>query len=264
MLKFQLPTPTTYPYCHARLFYHESCNMCCSSGKVLLPRVPPPHELLQIFLDQTSESRHFRQYIRSYNHVFSFTSLGGHMDETIVANGRGIYSFRAQGAIYHRIRGFYPNDGSRPWFLQLYIYDTEHELQNRMLENPQLHQTIVHKLQQILHRCNPFVHVFRQLAQEPNIQICSLLIKERPSNQSQYNLPIASQVAAVIVTADTESMARGRDIKIVGHDENLINIQEIVGYYDPLQYLLLFPFGTYGWDTNTKNIWPKYLLPRIL
>ena len=72
-----------------------------------------------------------------------------------------------------------------------------------MLENPQLHQTIVHKLQQILHRCNPFVHVFRQLAQEPNIQICSLLIKERPSNQSQYNLPIASQVAAVIVTIDT-------------------------------------------------------------
>ncbi|XP_027905922.1 uncharacterized protein LOC114165517 [Vigna unguiculata] len=227
--------------------------MCCSGGKVLLPRVPPPHELLQIFSDQTSESRHFRQHIRSYNHVFSFTSLGVHMDETIVANGRGIYSFRAQGAIYHRIGGFYPNDGSRPRFLQLYIYDTEHELQNRMLENPQLHQTIVHKLQQILHRCNPFVHVFRQLAQEPNIQICSLLIKERPANQPQYNLPTASQVAAIIVTADTESMARGRDIKVVGHDGNLINIQETVGYYDPLQYPLLFPFGTYGWDTNTKN-----------
>ena len=90
-----------------------------------------------------------------------------------LANGRGIYSFRAKGEIYDRIRGFYPNDGSRPRFLQLYIYDTEHELQNRMLKSPQLHQIIVHKLQQILHRCNPFVHVFRQLAQEPNIQICS-------------------------------------------------------------------------------------------
>jgi len=72
-----------------------------------------------------------------------------------------------------------------------------------MLENPQLHQTIVHKLQQILHRCNPFVHVFRQLAQEPNIQICSLLIKERLVNQPHYNLPTTYQVAVVIVTADT-------------------------------------------------------------
>jgi len=48
-------------------------------------------------------------------------------------------------------------------------------------------------------------------------------------------------------------MAHGRDIKVVGHDENLINIQETVGYYDPLQYPLLFPFGTYDWDTNIKN-----------
>ena len=48
-------------------------------------------------------------------------------------------------------------------------------------------------------------------------------------------------------------MARGRDIKVVSHDGNLINIQETVGYYDPLQYPLLFPFGTYGWDLNTKN-----------
>ena len=47
------------------------------------------------------------------------------------------------------------------------------------------------------------MHVFRQLAQEPNIHICSLLIKERPTNQPQYNLPTTSQVAAVIVTIDT-------------------------------------------------------------
>jgi len=89
-------------------------------------------------------------------------------------------------------------------------------------------------LQQILHRCNPFVHVFRQLAQEPNIQICSLLIKERPANQPHYNLPTTSQVGAIIVTADTESMEHGRNIKVVDHNGNLINIQETIGYYDPL------------------------------
>ena len=122
------------------------------------------------------------------------------------------------------------------------------------METPHLHQTIINKLQQILHQCNPFVHVFRQLAQEQNIHECTLLIKECPANQPQYNLPTASQVAVIIVTGDTKSMARGRDIKVVSHDGNLINIQETVGYYDPLQYPLLFRFGTYGWDFNTKNL----------
>jgi len=73
MLKFQLPTPTTCPHCHARLFYHESSEQ-------IFPRVRPPHELLQIFSSQTFESRNFREHIRSYNHVFSFSSLVVHMD----------------------------------------------------------------------------------------------------------------------------------------------------------------------------------------
>ena len=48
-------------------------------------------------------------------------------------------------------------------------------------------------------------------------------------------------------------MVRGRDIKVETCAGNLMTIQEIVGYYDPLQYPLLFPFGTYGWDLNTRN-----------
>ncbi|XP_073152136.1 uncharacterized protein [Henckelia pumila] len=33
-----------------------------------------------------------------------------------------------------------------------------------------------------------------------------------------------------------------------------MNIQDIVGYYDPLQYPLLLPYGTYGWDINIRNM----------
>ncbi|XP_020963370.1 uncharacterized protein LOC107606759 [Arachis ipaensis] len=121
----------------------------------------------------------------------------------------------------------------RPRFLQLYIYDTEHELQNRMLENTQLHETLVFKLQQLLHRYNPFLHVFRQLAQRSDVHECSLVIRERPANQPQYSLPTASQVQT--------------------HTGSLRRIQKFVGYYDPLQYPLLFPFGTHGWDINTRS-----------
>ena len=92
--------------------------------------------------------------------------------------------------------------------MQLYIYDTEHELQNRMLENPRLHQPMVYKLQYILHRYNPFVHVFRQLALRPNVQEFSLLVKECLANQPQYQLPTTPQVAIVIVDEDSESTTR--------------------------------------------------------
>jgi hypothetical protein len=227
--------------------------MCCNGGDVSFPIVDAPPELLQLFLDASAQGSHFRQNIRSYNHVLSFTSIGVNVDETILATGRGIYTFRAQGSFYHIIGGFYPNQGTSPCFLQLYIYDTEHELQNRMLENPELHQTVVYKLQQMLHQYNPYVRKFKQLAQLPNVAECRLLIKERPINQPQYNLPSASQVAAIIVGGDDESIQSRRDINVIRHDGNLKKVQETKGYYDPLQYPLLLPFGTHGWDTNTRS-----------
>ncbi|XP_029150694.1 uncharacterized protein [Arachis hypogaea] len=91
-----------------------------------------------------------------------------------------------------------------------------------MLENTQLHETLVFKLQQLLHRYNPFLHVFRQLAQRSDVHECSLVIRERPANQPQYSLPTASQVAAIIVGDDVEIMIRGRDIKIRPDDHSTV------------------------------------------
>ncbi|XP_058746222.1 uncharacterized protein LOC131619101 [Vicia villosa] len=253
MAKSRLPNPTTCRRCNARLFHHESRDTCCSGGKVSFPRVDAPTEFQELFLDGSAEGKHFRQHIRSYNYVLSFTSIGVHVDESILASGRGIYTFRAQGAFYHNIGSFYPNEGDRPRFLQLYIYDTDNELHYRMRENPQLDESVVQKLQRLLHQYNPFVIRFKQLSLLPNISDCSLILKERPSNHPQYNLPSAEQVAAIIVGGDTESMAYGRDINVIRHDGNLKKVQETKGYYDPLQYPILFPFGTHGWDVNTAN-----------
>jgi hypothetical protein len=253
MIKALLPTPRTCRRCKAKLFYKETQYMCCKNGNVTVTQIAAPEELRQLFSDTTIEGRHFRQNIRGYNHVMSFTSLGVHTDETVHATSRGIYTFRAQGSIYHKIGGFHPNQGSRPRFLQLYIYDTDNELQNRMKENPHLNQAVVRRLQNMLHQYNPFVHNLRQLALQPNVHECRLLIKERPSNQPQYNLPSVSQVAAVIVGGDDVTLERGRDINIFSNDGNLQKVQETMGYYDPLQYPLLFPFGTYGWDLQTRN-----------
>jgi hypothetical protein len=91
--------------------------MCCIGGNVSFSIVNAPPELLQLFLDGSAEGHHFRQNIRSYNHVLSFTSIGVHVDESILATGRGIYTLCAQGSFYHKIGGFYSTAGTRPRYL---------------------------------------------------------------------------------------------------------------------------------------------------
>ncbi|KAL0311961.1 UNVERIFIED_CONTAM: hypothetical protein Sradi_5595400 [Sesamum radiatum] len=101
------------------------------------------------------------------------------------------------------------------------------------------------KLQRILNQCNP-VSVFRQLGQRSDLPECRLIIKQQAPNQHQYALPTASQVAAIIVDGEGIENLNNRDIMIEAMDGRLLNIQDVVGYYDPLQYPLLLPHGNVG------------------
>ncbi|XP_070677722.1 uncharacterized protein [Malus domestica] len=253
ILGCRLPAPTTCSYCYARLFTRETLNMCCLKGRVALPPIQSPPEMVALFSDQTNEGRHFRQNIRAYNHAFSFTSMGVHVDERINISGRGIYTFRAQGALYHKIGGLLPHEGNRPRFLQAYIYDTEHEVENQMCESEVLDRRVVEKIQQMLNNHNPFVHTLRSLGQRQDLPNCKLILKEQPIDRRQYSLPSASQVAAIIIDGDDATIANGRDIVVETISGRLSHVRDYVGFYDPLQYPLLLPYGTYGWDVNSRD-----------
>ncbi|KAK8942878.1 hypothetical protein KSP39_PZI009132 [Platanthera zijinensis] len=242
-----LSPPTTCRHCRAKLFHNETTTLCCKGGLVDVPDIPVPPELLELFSAQTTEGRNFRQNIRSYNHVFSFTSMGVTFDENMPAFNQGIYTFRAHGAIYHRIGSLLPEYGTRPRFLQMFIYDTEHELENRLNESPDLNLQTIEKISNILDAVNPFVQTLRQLARHSDLHQCRLLIKEKPSVERQYSLPTASQVAAILVGADDFLEANDRDIIVSTYSGDLLPVKEYSGYYDPLQYPLLFPHGSYGW-----------------
>ncbi|XP_028104090.1 uncharacterized protein LOC114303137 [Camellia sinensis] len=251
--RMQFPAPTTCRHCNARLFHRETSTMCWNNRTIILPPVTAPNEMIDIFSDQTVEGRHFRQNIRAYNHVFSFTSMGVHVDENLATRTRGVYTFRAQGAIYHKIGSLLPNSSDRPRYLQLYVYDTDHENENRMSENEELHLDLLDKIKNILNTHNPFVHTLRQLAQRLDIHECRLQIKEQPRNRPQYNLPTTLEVAAVLVGGEEAGYLKSRDIIVQSISGHLLNISDIVGYYDPLQYPLLLPSGSYGWNVNTRS-----------
>jgi len=129
--------------CNAMVWFRErtrsdssnsSCDvsMCCMKGKITLPyMIEPPPLLRQLFNGLNPRSGHFLANIRSYNNLFSFTSLGGKI-ETEINRGQGPPHFVISGQNYHCIGCLLPADGERPKFCQLYIYDTENELANRM------------------------------------------------------------------------------------------------------------------------------------
>ncbi|KAI5438928.1 hypothetical protein KIW84_024596 [Lathyrus oleraceus] len=234
----------------ASRFYQRAHDNKAGSSTTYASRVPSTDHNFTYPIFQQNDNHEARPFIKNIDD----NDCGVHVDEILIATGRGIYTFRAQGTIYHKIGGFHLNQDSRPRYLQLYIYDTDNELQNKMRENPILNQAVVYKLQKLLHQCNLFVIVFRQHALEPNIEECRLLIKERSSNQPQYSLPSASQVAAIVIgDGDEDTIERGRDINVINCDGKLTKVQETMGYYDPLQYPILLPFGTYGWDIETKT-----------
>lgn len=176
------------------------------------------------------------------------------VDESL-ANGRqGVYTFRAQGAIYHRIGSLLPTTNDRPRYLQVYIYDTEHELDNRMSQNEVLDRNLVEKIQGVLDDHNPFVHTFRFLSRRQDLPNCRLIIREQAMDRRQYTLPSASQVAAIIVGGEEVGNRHARDIIVETIGGNLLKVPDSAGYYDPLQYPLFMPYGTYGWDINTRTI----------
>lgn len=179
--------------------------------------------------------------------------MGVHYDEKLAGGGKGVYTFRAQGAIYHRIGSLLPTPDQRSRYAQSYILDPDLEVENRLKESDTLHKTLVEKIKDILQMHNPFVQVLRQLGQRDDLPTCRLIIKQQAPNKHQYSLPTINQVAAVIVDGDDVVDMYPRDIIIQTVGGTLKNVPDTAGYYDPLQYVLLLPYGSYGWEVSTNG-----------
>jgi hypothetical protein len=130
--------------CGAQMWYQErrgksresaipTFQMCCANGKVQLPNLRhPPDTLKQLLFDTKSkQSKHFQENIRMYNSMFAFTSPGMKFDKKF--NGsKGPPVLRLHGQPCHRIGSMLPANGEAPKFAQLYIYDTDNEVANRI------------------------------------------------------------------------------------------------------------------------------------
>nr|XP_016440177.1 PREDICTED: uncharacterized protein LOC107765981 isoform X3 [Nicotiana tabacum] len=189
-----LKTVPNCKFCGAKKFEYEPPGFCCNNGSIKLVSHEMPVELQNLYLGTTEECKHFRTYIRTYNNMFAFTSLGVNYDKELAKRNRGIYTFRVQGKMYHFINDLLPPSGIAK-NLQLYFYENDNELANRMACFEKMHESIVKKLMNIL-RINPYSIFLKFLIDVPNLSNYNIALKfDSGLDQRVYNLPTTSEVA---------------------------------------------------------------------
>jgi hypothetical protein len=222
-------------------------------GKVKIVTTPVPDELRRLYASQDPDAKYFRDNIRYFNSHFSFTSLGVVLDQRFCNNRSGVYTFRAQGQIYHRIEQLVPGDDG-PKHLQLYFYDTDADLQQRFRHSPNLDKDLIRKLLDIL-SSNPYVHIFRSLGSIPNLGEYRIELNTNIAlDQRVYNAPTVSQVAAVWVEGSDPRGHFDRSIMVYGISDHPQYIKAYHGCYDPLSYPLFFPNGEVGWNLDLPRV----------
>lgn len=258
-------------FCGAFFWYRERCvatstktdvryNLCCREGRVCLPALQPPPQLLKMLLSPNAcpDSNHFRDLIRTYNSLLSMTSIGCHVDEHI-NNGSAPYVFKISGEVYHRIGSLLPVADCRPSFLQLYVFDTENEINNRLApfsnakSNRMLRASLIEALVKMLDTHNVLVRHFRCLRDRYlQSNLCELQIRirsDRDHSAHQYSAPTASEIVGFVV-GDLSAEQKGRDIIVEHRSQGFKRVSAEHPSLMALQYPLTFPYGEDGYHPH--------------
>ncbi|XP_057730367.1 uncharacterized protein LOC130945682 [Arachis stenosperma] len=168
-----------------------------------------------------------------------------------VNNGTAPPIFKLGDQNYHSIGSLLPPDSLRPTFAQLYIYDTKNKIDNRigtLRSNEAINERdreIVAILRNMLDKYNSLAKNFRYVRDRYQQKNCTniklKLISQRTTDGRTYNLPSASEMAALIV-GDVDQLSKDRDIIIESQSRKLQRIDVFHPSYLALQYPLLFSF----------------------
>nr|GFB02851.1 hypothetical protein CTI12_AA260590 [Tanacetum cinerariifolium] len=154
------------------------------------------------------KSTSFIDNIRRYNSMFAFTSIDAKQDMS-VNQGHGTYCYRIQGENYHRMGTLLPDEGNPLMFAQLYIYDTQNEIDNRIkcvsnddstsTNNKVIDHQLTVDLRDMLDNINPLVSQFRMAGSTMNDS-------NKNSNNNRYD-------DNKVNTTDLTLRPRGRPFK---------------------------------------------------
>ncbi len=230
-------------YCKAYRWSEERPGFCCEKGQIRLPACKDIPEKLKALYDIPE----FLQNIRSYNNAVALASIGCH-EEVLPGFSP---TFKIHGKVFHRIGSLKPPDGQKPKFAQIYFHDTEHEVDNRLDHNPHLNRSTLQKLQDCLKVNNTYVQSLMyasELSNEnPDVNIV-IHAEKRPQQEHsrRYNIPTGSEVAVIMPGDQADHL----DIVLQTQTGKIQRINTLHRAYDPLHYVVLFPYGEDGYTEN--------------
>ena len=243
-------------------------SLCCSNGEIKLPPIKEPPEKLKCLLTGNTKDCDFRTKIRGYNSSLAFASMCVSGEEYKFKTN-GPYCYRISGQVYHALSQMQPEPGRKPSFSQIYIYDQEHELDNQLHSFQKLDRTVLKELQDIIKAVNPYAQLYKHagdIMKENPSQDVKLVLRahDEKSNIDPhiYNLPTGTDLA-VILPVDRQDASQ-RDVVVYKNATShpagkyLMNIKATQPMYDPLMYVLMFPFGDLGWERDYKSGNKKY------
>ncbi|KAG5251167.1 ATP-dependent DNA helicase [Salix suchowensis] len=148
--------------------------------------------------------------------------MGAQIDNTINSQP-GPYIFKINGQCHHLMGSLLPNEHQSPKFAQLYIFDTDNEISNRLHpfndNNSQssLDDNVVKELINMLDASNVLAKLFRQVRHRLNNDDSSnfklRLLGKRYGDSKQYDDPSSNDICGLIVGDIGESQT-DRDIII--------------------------------------------------
>ena len=129
-----------------------------------------------MFTSQTDkDAKYFRRNIRYFNSHFSFTSMGVSIDRSLATTkGTRIYTFKAQGQIYHRLDQLMPG-AKGPRHMRLYFYDTDETMHHRIKRSPHLDAHVICTILDIMQE-NPYVQVFKSVGTLTNLDCYTIAL----------------------------------------------------------------------------------------
>jgi hypothetical protein len=238
-------------------------GFCCRDGQVKLAEQETPPELMRLWTSSDDDARHFRDNIRWFNSHFSFTSLYCSLDQdTTDLRKHLIYTFWAHGQMYHNIHGFGRQDGIDSSHLELFFYDDDPTLEHHFckcrMNQQQKDREVITMLVNIL-KGNPYSEGLKTMGQLEDADDYRISLNLDPQkDQISYNLPMASEVAAVWVEGQGRLRQFDRGVCLHGKDCQITRIQSYNASYDPLAYPLFFPRGELGWHTDISKTKFRY------
>jgi hypothetical protein len=227
-------------YCGARRFKGESKTKCCNNKEIQFPKYKI-HPEIKKFIE---ENPNFRDNIRLYNQLFSFSSFGA---DVVKFNTPGPSVFKIHGTTYHMIDSL--KHSGEPKFAQIYLYDPKEQAKEREKKFDNIEPEVIEHIGDLLNEINPFAKYIRQNRDKIVDENYTLELRKTKKDLKTYNLPQSDEIALLIPETDVSD----RQIVFESKDGKINYINSRDAYYLPLSYVLMFTRGEMGWQEGIKK-----------